>query len=39
MTNQESLRIVRLFGKSYWWDRGEDGQLTLRPATWLRGMR
>lgn len=35
MTDRAPLRIVRLFGKSYWWDRGEGGRLVLRAATWL----
>jgi hypothetical protein len=30
----DALRTVWLFSKPYWWDRA-DGQLTLKPATWI----
>ncbi|MBL3664544.1 hypothetical protein JL475_00590 [Streptomyces sp. M2CJ-2] len=32
---RNSQRIVYLFGKTYWWDRGPDGRLTLQPAVWI----
>lgn len=34
MTGYENLRIVRLFGKDYWWERLPDRRLALRRATW-----
>ncbi|MFF0183522.1 hypothetical protein [Streptomyces sp. NPDC005244] len=32
----DRLRVVRLFGKAYWWDRTADGRLTLARATWIK---
>lgn len=32
----DALRVVWLFGRPYWWDRGTDGRLTLQPATWIK---
>ncbi|MGW1497550.1 hypothetical protein ACWCQW_02980 [Streptomyces mirabilis] len=29
----DALRVVWLFGKSYWWTRNPDGRLTLVPVT------
>jgi hypothetical protein len=29
----DALRVVWLFGKSYWWTRATDGRLTLAPVT------
>lgn len=33
--SRDSLRIVRLFGKAYWWDRLPDGRLHLQRARWV----
>lgn len=37
--NHDSLRVVYLFGKPYWWDRLPDGRLSLQPARWIEGER
>lgn len=31
----ESLRVVHLFSKAYWWNRLPDGRLTLERAHWI----
>lgn len=30
------LRTVWLFGKPYWWQRLDDGRLTLQHAAWIK---
>ncbi|WP_279345137.1 hypothetical protein [Streptomyces sp. HP-A2021] len=32
----DALRVVWLFHRPYWWDRLDDGRLTLTPATWIK---
>jgi hypothetical protein len=33
--HRDRLRVVRLFGRPYWWDTTPGRPLTLRPAAWL----
>ena len=30
----DALRTVWLFGRPYWWNRDDDGRLTLQGAAW-----
>jgi hypothetical protein len=32
----DALRTVWLFGRPYWWDRLDDGRLSLMPAVWIK---
>jgi hypothetical protein len=31
----DTLRVVWLFGRPYWWDRLPGGRLTLVHAAWI----
>lgn len=36
MRDPDALRVVWLFGRPYWWNRDEDGCLSLEHATWIK---
>ena len=36
LRDPDALRAFWLFGKPYWWRRGDGGCLYLEPAIWIK---